>query len=84
MKRVLLTPTAQQLKQIRPLLANVGRSGGAMMAQVFTDGIHVAYIDEETAKQIAQVSGVSYLPKSNSGKAAFNEACLRDKKEGAA
>lgn len=83
MKRAFIKLTDKQRKELHSLFIECFHTGGALMAQVFTDGLHVAILPDEVAKRVAKATGAEYLPKGNSGFKAFSEAVDRDLKGGA-
>lgn len=84
MKRAFIGLTEEQRNLLRPVFLELSRNGGAIMAQVFTDGIHVVLLPDDIATRVAGTVGVDYLPKINSGFKAFSDGIERDKKGGAA
>lgn len=84
MKRAYIQLTDSQREQLRPVFLECGRQGGSIMAQIFTDGIHVVVLPDDVAERVSKATGTHYLPKTNSGFKAFSNGIERDKKGGAA
>lgn len=84
MNRAFVPLTDAQRQALRPLFLALSRRGGAIMAQVFCDGIHVVVLPDEVAVRVSEATGVDYLPKIRSGFQAFNDGVERDRKGGAA
>lgn len=84
MKRAYIKLTDHQREQLHPVFLECFLQGGAIMAQVFTDGIHVCVLPDEVAKLVSVATGIDGESKVNSGFKAFSRGIERDKKGGAA
>jgi len=84
MNRAFIKLTDTQREALNPLFVAIARRGGALMAQVFQDGIHVLVVPDDVAARVAAVNGVDYLPKIRSALQAFRDGVKRDREGGAA
>lgn len=84
MKRAFIPLTETQREKLRPMFVAISRRGGAVMAQIFPDGMHVVVLPDEVAVRVSEATGVDYLPKIRSGFQAFLDGVDRDRKGGAA
>lgn len=80
MKRAYIQLTDSQREALHPVFLQCFRQGGSIMAQVFTDGIHVCVLPDEVAKRVSEATGADYEAKGNSGFKAFSRGIERDKK----
>lgn len=83
MKRAYIKLTDSQRNELHPIFLECLNQGGSIMAQVFTDGIHVAVLPDEIALRVSEITGAAYSPKLSSGFKAFSDGIERDKKSGA-
>lgn len=84
MNRAFIPLTQAQREKLQPMFVAIARRGGAVIAQIFQDGIHVLVIPDEVAVRVSEATGVDYLPKISSGFQAFCDGVDRDRKGGAA
>lgn len=85
MKRAYIPLTKDQRELLHPVFLECFRQGGSIMAQVFTDGMHVVLLPDDVAIEVSKATGAARLPinKGNNGFKAFSEGIERDKKGGA-
>lgn len=82
MNRAFIPLTDEQREKLRPIFLAVARRGGAVMAQIFHDGMHVVALPDDIAKRVSEATGVDYLPKIRHGFQAFCDGVDRDRKGG--
>ena len=83
MNRAFIPLTEAQREKLRPMFLAIARRGGAVMAQIFQDGMHVVALPDEVAVRVSEATGVDYLPKIRNGFQAFLDGVDRDRKGGA-
>lgn len=84
MNRAFIPLTETQREKLRPMFTAISRRGGAVMAQIFLDGMHIVVLPDDVAVRVSEATGVDYLPKIRSGFQAFLDGVDRDRKGGAA
>lgn len=57
LKAILIDTTMDQIQALEPLFKEQKKSGGAIMAQIWKDGIRATLVPEEMLAQIAQITG---------------------------
>lgn len=74
----LLEITAEQTKALEPVFNEQRAHGGAIIAQIWRDGIRVRLIPDEIQAQIAQITGAEQSKKYSSARACHLDAIERE------
>lgn len=74
LKALLIDTTLDQISALEPLFKEQKESGGAIMAQIWKDGIRATVVSEEMLEQIAQITGADASKVYTSASAAHLDA----------
>lgn len=78
LKAILVDISFKELIALRPIFDEQRESGGAILAQIWKDGMRVTVVTKEMRAQIAQITGVDTPEFYKSAAAAHRDAVARE------